>query len=131
MSDSSKPKHSTRSIDVQRKELERLLKNPKREIIIPPVKSRKRALSPPPEIVSNVPSSSAGAGSGEFHIYKAARRKEYERLKIFEEEAREESSQREFREKQQTVQHKDQEKRTKTERGDKKKAGTDSSNSIF
>ena len=45
------------------------------------------ALPPPPEIVSNVQGSSAGAGSGEFHVYKASRRREYERLKLMDEEA--------------------------------------------
>ena len=37
--------------------------------------------------MKNVQGSSAGAGSGEFHVYKASRRREYERLKIMEEEA--------------------------------------------
>ena len=32
--------------------------------------------------------SSAGAGSGEFHVYKASRRREYERLKLLEEQNR-------------------------------------------
>ncbi|RKF53421.1 PRKR-interacting protein 1 [Golovinomyces cichoracearum] len=38
----------------------------------------------PPEIVQNVQGSSAGAGSGEFHVYKASRRREYERLRDME-----------------------------------------------
>ena len=38
--------------------------------------------------MKNVQGSSAGAGSGEFHVYKAGRRREYERLKLMEEEAR-------------------------------------------
>ena len=37
--------------------------------------------------MKNVQGSSAGAGSGEFHVYKASRRREYERLKIMEEES--------------------------------------------
>ena len=34
--------------------------------------------------MKNVQGSSAGAGSGEFHVYKASRRREYERLKLLE-----------------------------------------------
>lgn len=107
---SSRPK-TTR--DAQRKELERLLKNPNKEIVIPGKRLLKRTLSPPPEIVSNVPSSSAGAGSGEFHVYKAARRKEFERLKIFEEEARDEAAQKEFETKQNEFSKKNEERLSK------------------
>ena len=35
--------------------------------------------------MKNVQGSSAGAGSGEFHVYKQNRRREYERLKLMEE----------------------------------------------
>ncbi|TVY67509.1 PRKR-interacting protein, partial [Lachnellula suecica] len=45
----------------------------------------------PPEIVTNVQGSSAGAGSGEFHVYKASRRREYERLRQMDETVRKES----------------------------------------
>lgn len=41
----------------------------------------------PPEIISNVQGSSSGAGSGEFHVYKASRRREYARLRQLDEEA--------------------------------------------
>lgn len=36
----------------------------------------------------NVQGSTAGAGSGEFHVYKQSRRREYERLKIMDEAER-------------------------------------------
>ncbi|KAJ1561330.1 hypothetical protein HK405_004226, partial [Cladochytrium tenue] len=36
----------------------------------------------PKEIVRNIQGSSAGAGSGEFHVYRALRRKEFARLKM-------------------------------------------------
>ncbi|GAP90999.1 putative duf1168 domain protein [Rosellinia necatrix] len=45
-----------------------------------------RPLPAPPEIVTNVQGSSAGAGSGEFHVYKASRRREYERLRRMDDE---------------------------------------------
>jgi hypothetical protein len=38
--------------------------------------------------MKNVQGSSAGAGSGEFHVYKQARRREYERLKIMSDKTR-------------------------------------------
>lgn len=37
--------------------------------------------------MKNVQGSSAGAGSGEFHVYKQSRRREYERLKLMDETA--------------------------------------------
>ncbi|KAI6021396.1 DUF1168-domain-containing protein [Pisolithus microcarpus] len=45
----------------------------------------KPAYIPPPPKEKTIP---AGAGSGEFHVYKASRRREYERLKMMEESAR-------------------------------------------
>lgn len=72
-----------------------LFSKPDREITLPPPPSggkSSQSLPPPPEIVANVQGSSAGAGSGEFHVYKASRRREYERVKLMEEEvAREEA----------------------------------------
>ena len=65
--------------------------DPEREIRIPdPSSANKHTLPPPPEIVANVQGSSAGAGSGEFHVYKASRRREYERLRTMEEDAKQE-----------------------------------------
>lgn len=74
-----------------------LFSKPDREITLPsPLSSgggkSLQSLPPPPEIVANVQGSSAGAGSGEFHVYKASRRREYERVKLMEEDvAREEA----------------------------------------
>lgn len=50
---------------------------------------RPKAKSTPsvPEFVRNVMGSSAGAGSGEFHVYRHLRRKEYARQKFIQEKA--------------------------------------------
>ena len=50
----------------------------------------------PPDILLNIQGSSAGAGSGEFHVYKAARKREFERIKRFEEEIEKEASEKGF-----------------------------------
>lgn len=77
--------------------IDALFARPDQEIRVPtgePGTGRKSHL--PPEIVTNVQGSSAGAGSGEFHVYKASRRREYERLKGMEDEVRKEKAQDEF-----------------------------------
>lgn len=94
----------------QKAHLETLLKKPDQEIRIPPSgsdASSKRRLPLPPEIVTNVQGSSAGAGSGEFHVYKAARRREYERLRVMDEETRRAEEDEAFREKKEKMREDD------------------------
>lgn len=68
-------------------QLEKLLANPEREVALPePV--REKTLREPQEMIKNVQGSAAGAGSGEFHVYKASRRREYERVKLMEDKGR-------------------------------------------
>ncbi|KAF7871548.1 hypothetical protein EAF04_003655 [Stromatinia cepivora] len=78
-----------------------------------------------PEIVQNVQGSSAGAGSGEFHVYKASRRREYERLKGMDEEVRKEAEagqwEREKREREEKDAEKTRKAREKRERKRQKK----------
>lgn len=75
----------------QANEIENLMWDPNRPVEIPLLSSEtKPKLAAPPEIVANVQGSSAGAGSGEFHVYKASRRRENERLRAMDEEAQKE-----------------------------------------
>lgn len=62
------------------------MKDPTKPAFIPAA-PKEKSVRPPREMMKNVQGSSAGAGSGEFHVYKASRRREYERLKMMDEEA--------------------------------------------
>lgn len=103
-----------------------LFSKPDREIQLPPSSSstalsKSHALPPPPEIVANVQGSSAGAGSGEFHVYKASRRREYERVKLMEEEVAREEADRHFLTRRDELRQKDKE-RTEKRRKKREKA---------
>jgi hypothetical protein len=71
-------------VERQRTQLDKLLKDPVKPAFVPPP-PKEKTIRPPREMMKNVQGSSAGAGSGEFHVYKASRRREYERLKLLEE----------------------------------------------
>jgi hypothetical protein len=93
-------------------DVEALFAKPDREIYIPGEAARK-GLAAPPEIVANVQGSSAGAGSGEFHVYKASRRREYERLRLMDEEVKKEEDEKAFQDRKAEQEKKD---RSKTEK---------------
>jgi len=93
----------------QSAQVEALFANPDRDIVLPSGQVQRRVAAPP-EIVANVQGSSAGAGSGEFHVYKASRRREYERLRVMDEETEREKKDREFEEQREALRRKDEEK---------------------
>jgi hypothetical protein len=78
-------RHPISASDKQRAQLNKLFKDPTKPVFIP-TPPKEKTLRPPREMMKNVQGSSAGAGSGEFHVYKANRRREYERIKLMEEQ---------------------------------------------
>ncbi|KAH8828045.1 hypothetical protein DL96DRAFT_1709353 [Flagelloscypha sp. PMI_526] len=82
----------TEKIKVQ---LDKLSKDPAKPAFIPAAPQEK-TIRAPREMMKNVQGSSAGAGSGEFHVYKAGRRREYERLAIMQEQSAKEIRDLEF-----------------------------------
>ncbi|KAL2755136.1 hypothetical protein ACRALDRAFT_1071698 [Sodiomyces alcalophilus JCM 7366] len=100
-----------------------LFAKPDQEIRIPRTGPPRSSVPAPPEIVTNVQGSSAGAGSGEFHVYKAARRREYERLRNMGEELRAEKAAEEFERAKKERETRDEEKTRKNrEKREKKRA---------
>ncbi|KAH9083364.1 DUF1168-domain-containing protein [Lactarius deliciosus] len=97
-SEGTSTRHARNALEKQRQQLERLLKDPAKPAAIP-APPKEKSIRPPREMMKNVQGSSAGAGSGEFHVYKASRRLEYERLKAIHDGAHKEAVSRDFEEK--------------------------------
>ncbi|KAL8793026.1 MAG: hypothetical protein Q9195_004337 [Heterodermia aff. obscurata] len=109
--------------DAQATSVDALFAKPDINITLPSdnAVSKKSAVPAPPEIVANVQGSSAGAGSGEFHVYKASRRREYERVKAMDEEVERERKDEEFERTREEKNRRDEEKTDKNRRRREKK----------
>lgn len=115
-------KHNLTPAEIQARALERLLADPNKPVPIPKAPKTEKTLRPPREMMKNVSGSSAGAGSGDFHVYKHARRREYERVKLMEEAAAREARTREFEERHAQLQSEASSKTSKNRaKRDKKK----------
>jgi hypothetical protein len=118
-------KRALTPVSAQASNVEALFARPDQEIRIPDSSSvtTKRRIGLPPELVTNVQGSSAGAGSGEFHVYKASRRREYERLKQMDDEVKQERDKADFERNKEELSRKDDEKtRRNREKREKMKA---------
>lgn len=82
----------------QRLKLEKLMRNPDK---LAPIPDRPKEWNPraPPEFVRDVMGSSAGAGSGEFHVYRHLRRREYQRQDFLDKISEKQSKDEEYLEK--------------------------------
>lgn len=99
--------------DGQRRRIEKLMENPEKLIDLPETSMSIKKKYEPPDFVRNVMGSSAGAGSGEFHVYRHLRRKEMSRLKEMEEMSKIEKLDAEFRAKLEETKRKAQERTIK------------------
>lgn len=114
-------KRQLKPVESQSQAIETLFKKPDRPINIEPPKPK--TLPPPAEIVANVQGSSAGAGSGEFHVYKASRRREMERVKMMEEEVKRDQEMQEFERKKEELRLKEEARTAKNRAKRMKKKG--------
>ncbi|XP_062844699.1 PRKR-interacting protein 1 homolog [Trichomycterus rosablanca] len=108
----------------QRLKLEKLMRNPDKPANVP---ERPKEWTPrsAPEFVRDVMGSSAGAGSGEFHVYRHLRRREYQRQdfldKITEKQKLDEDYQEKLKENQKAAEDRTAKRRKKREKLKQKK----------
>lgn len=126
------------ALDQQRREMERLMANPEKSIKIPGStqgeKEENMSEHQAPDLVPSVRSSTAGAGSGEFHVYKQTKRKNIIRQELEETAVRAKEEAEDFEQRRREAQIRDERKTEKNrqkrrKRNDKPNKKTQSQNS--
>ncbi|CAH3103785.1 unnamed protein product [Porites lobata] len=121
---SEKPFVPRSATEIQKMKLEKLMKDPDKPVSIPELPKQWKP-SEAPEFVRFVMGSSAGAGSGEFHVYRATRRREYNRVayieKIAEQHELDESYHKKLEQNKTQAEEKTAKKRAKRQRKKQKK----------
>ena len=83
----AKSRHNLTPSEKQARNIEQLFDDPKKALRMPAAPPSLFKVRPPPDMVNHVQGSSAGVGSGEFHVYKMSRRNESERIEAMKYEA--------------------------------------------
>ncbi|KAJ3289140.1 hypothetical protein HK104_007705 [Borealophlyctis nickersoniae] len=124
--DGRRRRKPTNALEAQKLQLERLMNRIDKPIQLP--ENREKPQKGPRDFVRNVQGSSAGAGSGEFHVYRALRRKEYARQKQLDEEAKEAEEKRAYQEKMEAIRRMEEEKTAKKREKRKRKKANAATN---
>ncbi|KAI8642031.1 hypothetical protein BD408DRAFT_443856 [Parasitella parasitica] len=124
-----KKKHNFTALEEQQEKLNRLFEKIEKPAHIPEKPKQKSEIQAPKDFVRNVSGSSAGAGSGDFHVYRAQRRREYARMKNMDDQERKEKEDKEYSDKLRRLREEDEErtakKRAKRQKRNKIKKSAD------
>ncbi|CEP18501.1 hypothetical protein [Parasitella parasitica] len=108
-----KKKHNFTALEEQQEKLNRLFEKIDKPVYIPEKPKEKNEIQAPKDFVRNVSGSSAGAGSGDFHVYRAQRRREYARMKTMDDQERKEKEDKEYSDKLRRLREEDEERTAK------------------